>query len=245
MCTVNHDAHAAHRVLPNRARAINFTASWIAGSAMIFRWFESLIDAFKEPVDRMPPATVGRFYAFYLRQAWPVFVATVVVGFVFALIEVSLFGFVGSMVDMASGMPAADFFHQHGHELLWMACVAVLLRPVFSFLHDLLVNQAIVPSLTNRIRWQHHRYVMRQSLAFFQNDFAGRIANRIMQTGSALRASAVQMIEAIWYVLVYTGSAVVLFAQADVWLALPLVVWVFAYVGLLWIFIPRVRQRSR
>jgi len=211
---------------------------------MIFRWFESLIDAFKEPVDRMPPTSVARFYAFYLRQAWPVFAAIVVVGLVFALIEVALFDFVGRMVDMASGMPAADFFRQHGSELFWMACVAVLLRPLFSSLHDLLVNQAVVPSLTNRIRWQNHRYVMRQSLSFFQNDFAGRIANRVMQTGSALRASAVQIVDSIWYVLVYTGSAVVLFAQADVWLAAPLVVWVFAYVGLLWLFIPRIRQRS-
>ena len=82
-------------------------------------------------------------------------------------------------------------------------------------LHDLLVNQAIVPSLTNRIRWQNHRYVIRQSLGFFQNDFAGRIANRIMQTGGALRESAVQIVDAIWYVTIYTGSAIVLFAQAD------------------------------
>ncbi|MEW9572556.1 ABC transporter ATP-binding protein [Rhodanobacter sp. Si-c] len=210
----------------------------------MFRWFESLIDAFKEPVDGMPPQSVWRFYAFYLRQVWPVFVAAIVVGFVVAIIEVSLFGFIGSIVDMAKGVPAADFFHKHGRELLGMALVALVARPVFNGLHDLLVNQAIVPSLTNRIRWQNHRYVIRQSLGFFQNDYAGRIANRIMQTGGSLRESAVQIVDAIWYVTIYTGSAIALFAHADFWLAAPLVAWVFAYVGLLWLFIPRIKQRS-
>jgi len=211
---------------------------------MIFRWFESLIDAFKEPVDGMPPQSVWRFYAFYLRQVWPVFVAAIVVGFMVAIIEVSLFGFIGRIVDMAKGVPAADFFHRHGRELLGMALVALVARPVFNSLHDLLVNQAIVPSLTNRIRWQNHRYVIRQSLGFFQNDYAGRIANRIMQTGGSLRESAVQIVDAIWYVTIYTGSAIALFARADFWLAAPLVAWVFAYVGLLWFFIPRIKERS-
>ncbi|GAB2576065.1 ABC transporter ATP-binding protein [Dyella jejuensis] len=211
---------------------------------MIFRWFESLIDAFKEPVDSMPPTSVARFYVFYLRQVWPVFAAAIVVGFGVALVEVSLFGFIGRIVDMAKGLPGKSFFQVHGRELLWMAFVALVLRPIFLGVHDLLVNQSIVPNLTNRIRWQNHRYVIRQSLGFFQSDYAGRIANRIMQTGASLRESAVQIVDAIWYVAIYTGSAIVMFAQADVWLALPLVVWLFAYVGTLYFFIPRTRERS-
>ncbi|MEO6801477.1 MAG: ABC transporter ATP-binding protein [Rhodanobacter sp.] len=209
----------------------------------MFRWFESLIDAFKEPADGMPPTSVWRFYAFYLRQVWPVFAAVVVVGFGVAVVEVALFGFIGRIVDMAKGTPA-DFFRLHGRTLVWMAAVALIVRPLLNSLHDLLVNQAIVPSLTNRIRWQNHRYVIRQSLGFFQNDFAGRIANRIMQTGAALRQSAVQIVDALWYVTIYTGSAIALFAHADVWLAAPLFVWVFLYVGLLCFFIPRLKERS-
>jgi ATP-binding cassette subfamily B multidrug efflux pump len=211
---------------------------------MIFRWFESLIDAFREPADGMPPQSTWRFYAFYLRQVWPVFLAAMLVGFIVAIIEVALFGFIGRIVDMAKGLPAADFFQVHGWELLGMALVALVARPLFNGLHDLLVNQAIVPNLTNRIRWQNHRYVIRQSLGFFQNDYAGRIANRIMQTGASLRSSAVQIVDAIWYVVIYTGSAIALFARADVWLALPLFAWVFLYVGLLWFFVPRLKQRS-
>jgi ATP-binding cassette subfamily B multidrug efflux pump len=211
---------------------------------MLFRWFESLIDAFREPVDGMPPPTVWRFYVFYLRQVWPVFAAALVVGFGVALVEVSLFGFIGSIVDMAKGAPVADFFHLHGNELLWMGFVALIARPILIGAHDLLVNQAIVPNLTNRIRWQNHRYVIRQSLGFFQNDYAGRIANRIMQTSGALRESAVQIVDAIWYVAIYTGSAIFMFAKADVWLAVPLVVWLIAYVATLRYFVPRTKERS-
>ena len=210
---------------------------------MIFRWFESLIDAFREPADGMPPATVGRFYAFYLRQVWPVFAAVLVVGFGVSVVEVALFGFVGSIVDMAR-TPPAQFFHVHGRTLVWMALVTLLLRPLLNLLHDLLVNQAIVPSLTNRIRWQNHRYVIRQSLGFFQNDYAGRIANRILQTGASLRESAVQIVDALWYVVVYAGSALAMFAHADVWLAAPLALWLLAYAGTLAFFIPRTRERS-
>ncbi|HEY0199406.1 MAG TPA: ABC transporter ATP-binding protein [Rhodanobacter sp.] len=210
----------------------------------MFRWFESLIDAFKEPVDGMPPKSVLRFYAFYLRQVWGVFAVAIVVGFVVAIVEVSLFGFIGSIVDMTKGVPVADFFRQHGRTLLWMGFVALVIRPLAIGVHDLLVNQAIVPSLTNRIRWQNHRYVIRQSLGFFQNDYAGRIANRIMLTGGSLRESAVQIVDAIWYVTIYTGSAIVMFAQADVWLAAPLVAWLVLYVGSLVYFIPRIKDRS-
>ncbi|MBN0509849.1 ABC transporter ATP-binding protein, partial [Pseudomonas aeruginosa] len=92
--------------------------------------------------------------------------------------------------------------------------------------------------------WQNHRYVLKQSLGFFQNDFAGRIAQRIMHTGNSLRDSAVQVVDALWHVLIYTVSALVLFAEADWRLMIPLVLWVFAYVCALAYFVPHVKRRS-
>jgi ATP-binding cassette subfamily B multidrug efflux pump len=211
---------------------------------MIFRWFESLIDIFKEAPDAPPPNGVLRFYAYYLRQVWGVFAAALVLGLLVAFVEVALFDFLGRIVDMAQNTPAATFFAVHGRELIWMAVVTVVLRPLFIGAHDLLVNQALVPNMTNMVRWQHHRYVLKHSLSFFQNDFAGRIANRIMQTAPSLRESAVQVVDAIWYVAVYAGTAVFLFARADIWLAVPLIVWIAAYVVLLAFFVPRVKERS-
>ena len=211
---------------------------------MIFRWFESLIDIFAEPGEAMPPRGVWRFYWHYLRQVRGILLAICVLGFFVALVEVALFDFLGRLVDLAKEAPAAGFFAHHGHELAWMAFVALVARPILLGLHDLMVNQALVPGFTARVRWQQHRYVVRQSLAFFQNDYAGRIANRIMQTGASLRESAVQIVDAIWYVAIYTGTALVLFAKADPWLMLPLALWLVGYVALMAFFVPRVKERS-
>ncbi|MND75194.1 putative multidrug export ATP-binding/permease protein [compost metagenome] len=211
---------------------------------MLFQRFERLIDVFRQAPDEMPPRSVLRFYAYYLRQVWPIFSALLLVGLIVAVIEVALFSFLGRIVDLAQSTPSGQFFALHGHELAWMALVILILRPLFNSLHDLLVHQAITPSLTNLIRWQNHRYVLKQSLGFFQNDFAGRIAQRIMQTGNSLRDSAVQAVDALWHVLIYALSSLVLFAEADWRLMLPLAVWIASYIAAIFYFVPRVKQRS-
>ncbi len=211
---------------------------------MLFQRFEALIDVFKTAPDVEPPQALLPFYAHYLRQVWPLMLAVMVVGFLAALIEVALFSFLGQLIDMTQATPSGEFFSRYRNELLWMLLVALIIRPVVFGLHDLLVNQAISPSLTNLIRWQNHRYVLKQSLGFFQNDFAGRIAQRIMQTGPALRDSAMQVVDALWHVLVYAGSALYLFAEADPRLVVPLLLWVGGYCLTLWYFVPRIKQRS-
>lgn len=211
---------------------------------MIFRWFESLIDPFRPAPEAMPPRTVAAFYWHFIRQAWPVFAVLTVVGFFVAIVEVVMFDYLGKVVDLVNTTPAAELFARHGGELLWMAAVMLLVRPVCLGLHDLLLNQTVHPSMTNLVRWQTHRYMLKQSMSFFQNDFAGRVANRIMQTGPSLRESTTQSFDALWYVVVYSGSAIYLFAQADAWLAAPLVAWIVAYIGLLRYFVPRVKLRS-
>ncbi|KIQ24530.1 ABC transporter ATP-binding protein [Xanthomonas campestris] len=210
----------------------------------MFRWFESLIDIFP-PIEReMPPRSVWRFYLHYLRPLWPILLATLIAGLLLALVEVAMFDFLGRIVDMLAEQPGPDFFRRHASELVWMALITLVARPFFTGLHNLLVNQAIVPGLSNRSRWLMHNYVVRQSLAFFHNDFAGRIANRVMQTGTSLRESAVQMVDALWYIVVYTGSALWLFAQADPWLMVPLLCWLVVYAGLMAFFVPRMKARA-
>ncbi|ARU89273.1 ABC transporter ATP-binding protein [Pseudomonas sp. M30-35] len=210
----------------------------------MFRRFESLIDVFKPAPDQAPPEDVAHFYLHYLKQAWPLLCALLVVGFFGAVIEVALFSFLGQLIDMAQTTPSSEFFANYSQQLLWMLVVVMLIRPLVFGLHDLLVNQAISPSLTNLIRWQNHRYVLKQSLNFFNNDFAGRIAQRVMQTGPSLSQSAIQVVEALWHVIVYAGSAIYLFAEADVRLTVPLLIWIVAYILLLKYFVPRIKQRS-
>ncbi|ALN20274.1 ABC transporter ATP-binding protein [Ectopseudomonas mendocina] len=212
---------------------------------MLFRRFESLIDVFKPSPDVAPPDGMLRFYGHYLRQVWPLMVAVLVIGFFAALIEVALFNFLGQLIDMAqASTDASTFFQEHQRELLWMLLVALVIRPVVFGLHNLLTHQAVNPGLTNLVRWQNHRYVLKQSLSFFQNDFAGRVAQRVMQTGPSLRDSAMQVIDALWHVVVYAGSALYLFAAADLRLVVPLALWIVGYSAALWYFVPRIKARS-
>ncbi|MFA7895152.1 ABC transporter ATP-binding protein [Pseudomonas putida] len=211
---------------------------------MLYRRFEQLIDIFRDAPSDTPPSGVWAFYFYYLRQVWPSFLALLVVGLVASLIEVAMFSFLSRIIDLAQGAPSARIFSEHSGELIWMLVVVLLLRPLFFGLHDLLVHQAINPGMTSMIRWQNHSYVLKQSLNFFQSDFAGRIAQRIMQTGNSLRDSAVQAVDALWHVLIYAITSLVLFAEADWRLMLPLVIWILCFIAALAYFVPRVKARS-
>jgi ATP-binding cassette subfamily B multidrug efflux pump len=211
---------------------------------MIFRRFEALIDVFKPSTDVEPPSGIIAFYAHYLRQIWPLMIAVLVLGFFAAFIEVLLFSYLGRLTDMIQATPSREFFSKYQSELIWMLLLAMVIRPVVFGIHDLLMHQAINPGLTNMIRWQHHRYVLKQSLNFFQNDFAGRVAQRVLQTGQSLRESTMQVVDALWFIVVYTGSALYLFAAADPRLMIPLISWIVLYTALLCYFVPRLKNRS-
>ncbi len=211
---------------------------------MLYRRFEQLIDIFRNAPTASPPDRVWPFYVYYLKQVWPSFAALLVIGLFASLIEVALFSYLSRIIDLAQGTPNPNFFSDHALELTWMLVVALVLRPIFFALHDLLVHQTLSPGMTSMIRWQNHSYVLKQSLNFFQNDFAGRIAQRIMQTGNSLRDSAVQAVDALWHVVIYAISSLVLFAEADWRLMIPLLTWIVAYIGALYYFVPRVKERS-
>ncbi len=121
----------------------------------------------------------------------------------------------------------------------------LLIRPTALIGQNLIINQIVNPGLSNMIRWQNHWHVVRQSWTYFQNDFAGRIANRVLQTGPALRESLVMTFDAAWYIVVYGSSAVALLAATDWRLALPILFWFAGYGAMLRWFVPRLRERSR
>jgi ATP-binding cassette subfamily B multidrug efflux pump len=211
----------------------------------MFRWFETRIDPFAAAAPGPPPEGLAEFYWHYIRPVWRPFAVLLVVGFFGSLIEVMLMAFVGGLVDMMRTSPnPSQFFADHKWSLIGMAFVALVARPGVSTMHDLVKNQMVTASVTARIRWQTHTYVLRQSLGFFQNDFAGRIATRIMQTGPALRESVVQGVDAVWYMAIHVLGALVIFWQADAYLIVPLVAWIGLYAVVLRVFVPRIQRLS-
>jgi len=211
----------------------------------IFRYFETLLEPTVLPPDSPPPAGLAAFYWHYARQARFLLVALFAAGFTVALLDTTIPIFIGRVVTLVSKANPESLLADAGWQLLGMAAVLLILRPAAVLTQNLITNQAVAPGLTNLIRWQSHWHVVRQSWTFFQNDFAGRIANRVMQTGPSLRESVVSGTNAVWYILVYGTSALLVMASNDLRLAIPILFWFAGYGVLLRVFVPRLRDRSR
>jgi ATP-binding cassette, subfamily B, multidrug efflux pump len=211
----------------------------------MFRWFESRLEPTEITPSEPPTDGLARFYWHYARQTLGIFGALFVAGLVVALLDITIPIFIGRVVTLVSTYPPAHLFATAGWQLAGMAVVLLVLRPAAHFAQSIVTNQIINPGVSNLIRWQTHWHVVRQSWTFFQNDFAGRIANRIIQTGPALRESIVAGTNAVWYILVYGSSAIALLFAADWHLTIPILGWFCCYAVLLRIFVPRMRERSR
>ena len=207
-------------------------------------WFERLILPLVESPVTRPPDTLLAFYRHFLAPVKGTIVAVLLISLVTAVTEMGLFVFLGWIVDRATTTPKEVFFHEHWPELVAMALVIVLLRPVNAILSRSFGQLGLMPALTFSVRWQSYRYVLRQSLAFFQNDFAGRIAQKVLQTGPALRDTVGGLIDGIWTLFIYLGGTLWLFIGIDTWLTVPIAAWTAAYVLVIVYLVPPVRLRS-
>jgi len=216
----------------------------------MFRFFERLLEPTQKPPEAPPPESgspraLGRFFWHFMRQVPGLLAALFVTGFIVALLDAAIPVFIGRIVTLVTTQSPETIWRLAGTQLVLMALLLLVLRPIAHFAAALVTNQSLIPGLTNLTRWQSHWHVVRQGWVFFQNDFAGRIANRVMQTGPALRESVVSSINAVWYILVYGTSAAVLLGRADWRLAIPILCWFATYAAVLRMFLPRMRERSR
>src|ERR1700756_2669604 len=211
----------------------------------MFALFERLLRPTDTPEHPEPPGGLIAFFWHFARQAKWLFVALFVIEMLTALTDSAVPWFMGRIVTLVTTVPPDRFLGVTWPMLAGMALVVLVARPSVALLRYLITNQAIAAPFTGLIRWQAHWHVVRQSWAFFQNDFAGRISNRVMQTGPSVRSTLTATITTVWYILVYGVSAIALTAAADRWLAVPILLWFFAYTALLVYFVPRMRDRSK
>jgi ATP-binding cassette subfamily B multidrug efflux pump len=211
----------------------------------MFSPFERLLKPTDVPHQMEPPTGFIAFFWHFARQAKGPFAALFAAGFVVALLDTTIPVFIGRIVTLITASPPDELFARFWPHLVGMALVLLVARPVALTVQNLLANQAISANVSNRIRWQTHWYVVRQSWAFFQNDFAGRIANRVMQTGPAIRETLVALLTSVWYILVYGTGALLLLASAEPVLALPILLWFVGYLVMLRVLVPRMRDRSK
>ncbi len=205
----------------------------------MFRWFEERLNPFppEEPVE--PPKTLVAFCMHYTRGAWGYIAVAAVLMSAIAITEVWMFAFLGNIVDWLSVQNRETFLATEGWKLAGMAFIVLFALPAAVFFHSLISQQTLMGNYPMRIRWQVHRYLLKQSMTFYQDEFAGRIATKLMQTALAVRECIIKLIDVLNYVIVYFTGMVVIVAASDWRLAAPLVVWLLCYIGLLRYFIPR------
>jgi ATP-binding cassette, subfamily B, multidrug efflux pump len=211
----------------------------------MYSFFERLLDPIAAPPEGNLPTRLLAFYWHFAKQAKAVFAVFFFVSLIQALLETSIPYCIGKLVGILAKTPREALLTSAGPTLFTMAFVVLVARPFVILVHRLLSNQAIIPPFNTLIRWQSHFHVIRQSLGFFQSDFAGRIANRVMQAGPSVRETLVALMRSVLQILVYGLGAVGLMLVQDWHLALPMIVWFIFYVALLTLSIPRMRDLAR
>ena len=195
----------------------------------MFKFFENLVDPYVsyEETDT-PPTKLWPFLWNYSQPFKTVFLFAALMSLLVAAVEIGLIYYMGRVVDLLGGEPS-QVWADYGTELIVVALLILTLRPFLQILDVMLLNNTILPNFGTLIRWRAHKHVLRQSVGWFENDFAGRIANRIMQTPPAAGEVVFQVFDAISFSLAYLIGAAILLMVSDTRLLVPLVIWFLMY----------------
>lgn len=210
----------------------------------MYQFFERLVKPFPPEPPAQPPTTLFAFLRHYTRGCEAYLLLLTLTAAAIAMLEVRLVGFLGELVDWFSQYSPETLLQEKGPELIKMSLVLLVALPVTVALNNIIVHQTLLGNYPMSIRWLAHRYLLGQSYAFYQNEFAGRIATKVMQMALAVRETVMKVLDMMVYVGVYFGSVVVLMAGLEYRLALPFLAWLVLYVLLLWRYLPRLEKIS-
>ena len=210
----------------------------------MLRWFENRIDPFPPEIPTQPPRTLFAFCMHYVRGSvrWLLLMAAFTAAI--AIAEVTLYAYVGSLVDKLAEHTPATFLSAEGGRLAAMAALVLVGLPVLVWINAMVIHQTLLGNFPMRIRWNVHRYLLRQSMGYFQEEFAGRIATKLMQTSLAVRETVIKLLDVGNYVIVYFTGAIIVAAAADWRMMLPFIGWLLLYSLLMWRFVPRLSRIS-
>ena len=211
----------------------------------MLRWFERRLEPFPQDPPAQPPASLYAFCRHYTRgtEKWLVLMALTTAGI--ALAELAMYAYLGALVDQLGNTTPAFLGHEFGRRLLGMGLLILLVLPLLVLANSLIQHQTLLGNFPMRIRWNVHRYLLRQSMGYFQNEFAGRIATKLMQTSLAVRETVLKLLDIGNYVLVFFIGALVVAGAADWRLMLPFLAWAGGYTLLMWVFVPRMERVAR
>jgi len=211
----------------------------------MFNFFEERINPYPGTEPTQPPEGLVAFCWHYSKDSMPWLIAMSILGALLAIMEVTLFGFLGSIIDWLVNAERSTFLEREGTTLFWMSALLLVGLPLTVMLHSLIIHQTLLGNYPMIARWQMHRFLLKQSMNFFSNEFAGRVATKVMQSSLAVRESVMKIMDIAVYIIVYFVAMVVIVAQSDWRLALPLVLWIVIYSTILGIFVPRMKEISK
>ncbi|HHY51387.1 MAG TPA: ABC transporter ATP-binding protein, partial [Alphaproteobacteria bacterium] len=209
----------------------------------LLAWFDTRYSPVALAADPRPPLGLWKFTFYFLSQFKAAFLLRIVLVAIGSVADAMMPVFVGLIVGMLAA-PPGDIFALHWRTFLWMIAVVAVIRPLTFFLDTVIRNHAIQPNLVDLVRWQSHWHVIRQSWTYFQNDFAGRIANKIMQSGEAVESAVNPAIDAVWYAAVFVVVAIAVMAGLDWMLLVPIAIWLLLYGILFSITMPLIAHHS-
>lgn len=208
----------------------------------MFGFFERLVDPFPKQTAQRPPDGVYQFCRYYSRGMEPWLLLMAFLTAITAISEALLFGILGQVVDWLSDSNPDTFIEQSGITLIGMGVFMLILIPLSNAMRSLIVHQTLMGNFPMTVRWMAHRYLLNQSYGFFQNEFSGRIATKVMQTALAVRDTVMKLLDVMLFVAIYMATALVLVGSADPRLCIPLIIWLFFYIIVQRYFVPKMKK---
>lgn len=208
-------------------------------------FFEGRIAPFPEAEPTRPPESLFPFLWHFIGPAWFWLLMMAVFSALISVLEISLFAFLGNLVDWLGHRDPETLIAEESGRLLWMALVILVLLPLAGLVHSLLLHQTVIGNFVMTIRWKAHRWMLGQSYSFYQDEFAGRVATKVMQTSLAIRDAVLKILDVLVYVGVYFIGAMVLVSSFSLWMMVPFAVWLGLYALMLRYFLPRLKGVSR
>ncbi|EIP0119576.1 multidrug ABC transporter ATP-binding protein [Vibrio alginolyticus] len=208
----------------------------------MFKRFEGFTEPFPKSTPDQPPSRMFAFLRYYTRGYEKPLIIMSLMATIVAVVEVMLFGAMGQLVDWLSTSNPETFLQDNKSDLIFYGALLLVVMPILVILYSLLVHQTLLGNYPMSIRWLAHRYLLNQSLNFYQDDFAGRVATKVMQTSLAVRETVMKAMDVFVYVTVYFTSMIIMLATADWRLMIPMIVWLLAYIAIQIYFVPKLKD---
>jgi len=210
-----------------------------------YRFFERLVDPFEVRNVGRPPKGGVAFIRHFASQMKATFIIMLALGGLTALVEASLFVFLGLIVDMMNGSKPELFFEANLNSLIAMAVVVALVRAAIAISTAVLEEQIVVPGFFTRVRWQSHKSISQQDVSFFDDELAGRVSSKVWQAGQATGDVVIALLQIIWFIAVFAATSLVMIAQLSIAVMVPVLLWLVAVSAIARIYVPRIRERGR